>query len=293
MSGVTDNANIDSWTPVADQPSHRTHRTRGIVLQIDLLGTVTVTEGGCGQEVGANKVRVMLAVLALEAGTAISHVELAEELWAGQRLRNPRNALQAHATRLRRILRRGVSDPSAPALRAVRNGYRLDIPRDYVDAYVFMDLAARGAAALATDPGRALELLQAGLRLWRGPALVDARDGLRCRSAAMLFDERRLATWEDLVTALLAVGDTRRAIAELRRLVANHPSREGFCDQLMLSLYRSDRQVEALDVYHRTRQHLDDELGIMPGPSLQRRYEQILAHDPDLLAAAPLVEYAG
>jgi DNA-binding SARP family transcriptional activator len=247
-------------------------------VQIGILGTVSVTVDGQQHEIRASKVRAMLATLALEAGRAISHEELADELWSGQPLGNVRNALQANATRLRRVL----DGPGPPPLRSLRNGYLLDIPRENVDADRFLVLAGQGAMALRDDPGHALELLHAALQLWRGPALLDAGDGLRCRAAAALFDERRLAVWEDLISARLAIGDDRRAVAELRQLVGQHPLHERFRDQLMLALYRTGRQSDALELFHQTRRLLDQELGLRPSVSLQRRYVEILAQDPAL-----------
>lgn len=247
-------------------------------MQIGILGTVFVTVSGKQHEIRASKVRTMLATLALEAGRAISHVELVDELWSGQPLGNARNALQAHATRLRRVLARQGPSP----LRSVGNGYLLDIPRESIDGNSFLDLAAQGATALPHRPERAMELLHAGLQLWRGPALLDAGDGLRCRAAAALFDERRLTVWEDLISARLSVGDERRAVPELRQLVAQHPLHERFRDQLMLALYRSGRQGDALELFHQTRRLLDSELGLRPGIPLQRRYAEILSHDPAL-----------
>jgi DNA-binding SARP family transcriptional activator len=164
----------------------------------------------------------------------------------------------------------------------VYNGYVLDIPRESVDGNRFLDLAARGSTSLRHDPYRAIELLESGLRLWRGPALLDAGDGLRCKAAAAMFDERRLTMWEDLVSARLAIGDVRQAAADLRSLVSQHPLHEHLCAQLMIALYRSGRQGEALTLYHRTRRRLDDDLGVQPGLLLQQRYAEILAQDPAL-----------
>lgn len=256
-------------------------------MQIGILGTVSVTVSGKQHEIRASKVRAMLATLALDAGRAISHLELVDELWSGQPLGNARNALQAHATRLRRVL----DGPGPTPLRSVRNGYLLDIPHDSIDGNRFLVLAAQGAAALRDHPERALELLQAGLQLFRGPALLDAGDGLRCRAAAALFDERRLAVWEDLISARLAIGDERRAVAELKQLVGQHPLHERFRDQLMLGLYRSGRQSDALELFHQTRRLLDKELGLRPGLPLQRRYVEILAQDPAL--TLPSAVWAG
>jgi DNA-binding SARP family transcriptional activator len=251
-------------------------------VDIGILGTVAVTIGERCSGVRANKVRAMLGVLVLDAGRAISHVELAEELWSDHPLGNVRNALQAQASRLRRVLDQPGQPPGRTVLRSVNNGYLLDVPRQSVDANRFIDLAAQGSATLRRDPVRALGVLESALGLWRGPALLDAGDGMRCRSAAALFDERRLGVWQDMASAWMAVGDERRAIAELTGLVSQYPLREPFCDQLMLALYRDGRQGDALEAYHRTRQVLGEEMGLQPGAQLQRRYAQILAHDPVL-----------
>ncbi|MGH6654902.1 MAG: AfsR/SARP family transcriptional regulator [Actinocrinis sp.] len=233
--------------------------------------------------VRANKVRAMLATLALEAGRAISHVDLADELWSGQPLGNVRNALQAQATRVRRVLDGKTGQaPDMTVLRAVGNGYLLDIAPECVDGNRFLELAARGGALLHCEPDRALGLLQDALHLWRGPALLDAGDGLRCRSAATLFDERRLTVWEDIVSARLAVGENRQAVADLSQLVAHHPLHERFYEQLMLALYRVGRHSDALDLFHRLRVRLDEELGLEPSERLKRRYADILCQDSRL-----------
>ncbi|QQM38449.1 AfsR/SARP family transcriptional regulator [Streptomyces liliifuscus] len=259
-------------------------------MHINILGPVSISVNGKLHPIRANKVRAFLATLALEAGRAVSNEDLADELWSGHLVGNTRNALQAHATRLRKEIlgsahqRRGVS-----VLRAVPNGYLLDVSRECVDGNRFLDLSAQGAAELQVRPEHSLELLQQALELWRGPALLDAGDGLRARSAAALFDERRLAAWENLVSACLTVGDDARAIAELRQLVARYPLRERFCELLMLALYRTGRQGEALDLFQRTRRRLDEELGIQPGALLQRRHTEILAQDPALTLPSAVV----
>lgn len=252
-------------------------------MHINLLGPVSVTSDGRALRVGAHKVRAMLATLALEAGRAISHLELADELWSGDSLGNPRNALQANATRVRKVLDGPAPGRRSTVLRSVPGGYVLELEREHIDAHRFLAQATEAAAALDRDPARALRLLDSALGLWRGPALLDAGDGVRCRSAAVLFEERRLTAWEDRAGAHLMLGDESRAIAELRQLVARYPLRERFCELLMLALYRAGRQGEALEVFRLARQRLDEELGIQPGVPLQRRHAEILAQDPALV----------
>ncbi|WP_334028760.1 AfsR/SARP family transcriptional regulator [Nocardia terpenica] len=251
--------------------------------RIDLLGSISVVADGARKELRSSKIRSMLAVLALEAGHVVYYDELVEELWPRELLKNPRNALQAHATRIRKTLEQCANGMQREVeLRAVYNGYVLDIPRDFVDCNRFLDLTTRGVAELHSDPARALRLLQQGLGLWRGPALLNTHTGERCRSAAVYLEERRLLAWEDMVSALLIQGDTRQAAAELHRLVAVHPTRERLCALLMLTFYRSGRQCEALRLFHRTRKQLDDELGVEPSRCLARLYEDILAQDSAL-----------
>jgi SARP family transcriptional regulator, regulator of embCAB operon len=258
---------------------------------IGLLGTVSVTVGGLPRDIRAAKTRALLAVLALDPGRPVSYDELADELWAGRGLGNPRNALQAQATRLRRVLDDPSGRPGGIELCAVPNGYLLRAPADQVDATRFLDLASQGAALVDTAPRRAVELLTEALDLWRGPALLDAGDGLRCRGAATLFEERRLSLWEDLATARLAVGDVSTAVADLGRLVAQHPLRETFCALLMIALYRCGRQSDALAAFHRIRTRLDQDLGVQPGTRLRQCYGDILAQDP-MLAGPPDQRFA-
>ncbi|EST35941.1 hypothetical protein N566_17005 [Streptomycetaceae bacterium MP113-05] len=225
--------------------------------------------------------RTMLVTLSLEAGRAVSCAELADELWAGQEIGNISNALQAHATRVRKVLEApGRSGTSLVC--SVAGGYRLDVSPNCIDAHRFLRLASDGSAALAGDPGRALRVLEAALALWRGPALLDAGAGLRCRSAATLFEERRTTVWEMLVIARLILGDESRAVAELGQLVAQNPLSERFCELLMLALYRAGRQSDALQLFRVMQRRLDEELGVRPGGALQRRHSEILAQDPAL-----------
>ncbi|WP_107657378.1 AfsR/SARP family transcriptional regulator [Nocardia suismassiliense] len=256
------------------------------VVYIDLLGPISLVTSGGRTELRARKIRTMLAMLALQAERTVYHNELSEELWPGEVLKNPLNALQAQATRIRRIVGTSIE------LRAVQSGYLLDTPRDTVDANRFLDCTARGFRDLTLDPKRALRSLQQGLQLWRGPALLNTHTGERCRSAAAFLEEQRALAWEDLVTAHLLLGDNRQASVELQRLLAANPLRERLCELLMLALYRSGRQSEALHLFHRTRQRLDAELGVEPGRALLRLYEGILAQDRALDSARAVLKRA-
>jgi DNA-binding SARP family transcriptional activator len=253
---------------------------------IELLGPLTIKVNGYRHRVGAKRARTILAVLALNPGRLVSFDALVDELWPDCLLHNARNALQVNMTRLRRQLE---TLWEGQLIRTSGAGYLLDVPPDATDANRFLELAERGNALARTHPGEAIEMLRQALQLWRGPALGDVGDGRRCSAAATWLDERRISAEEDLIAAHLQAGGERSAVAELQQLVIRYPEREGFSAQLMLALYRSGRQIEALDVFHRARQWLDSEVGLEPHHSLHTMYQAILAQDPALLHQATLL----
>ncbi|WP_369387655.1 BTAD domain-containing putative transcriptional regulator [Streptomyces sp. CG1] len=259
-------------------------------MEINLLGPISVENDGVSAGIGANKVRALLATLALEAGMAISHAELVDELWSGNPLENTLNALQVTVTRLRKVLDRVAGRSSgASMLKAVHNGYVLTVPPECIDGNRFLDLAAEGTAALRERLERAVRVLEASLSLWRGSALLDAGDGLRCRGAAALFEERRLVVLEELASARLATCRENEAIPELQRLVAQFPLRERFSELLMLALYRTGRQGEALEAFRVVGRRLDEQLGVPPGHGLRACHARILAQDPALCGPSAIL----
>ncbi|MFG2681658.1 BTAD domain-containing putative transcriptional regulator [Streptomyces sp. NPDC048392] len=249
--------------------------------------TISTPHNGGG--IRAGKVRTLVATLAIDAGRAVSLADLADELWGANPPDNVLNALQAHAARARKVINEcACPDRAGGILRSVLGGYLLEIDPQCVDGNRFLRLASQGASLLPSDPARAVELLEAGLRLWRGPALIDAGEGRRCRGAVALFEERRLTVLEDLVSAMLLLGGEGQAIAMLQQLVARYPLRERFCELLMVALYRVGRQGDALESYRLARKRLDDELGVQPGALLRRRHAEILAQDPVLKVPSAL-----
>ncbi len=230
-------------------------------------------------DIGSARVRTVLALLALRPGAALSADALVDELWPDKAMGNARNALQANIARLRKLLE-SVAGPGAESLvRTTSVGYQLDIPEESVDAHRFLALAAEGSRRLEEDPAHAVTLLESALRLWSGPALLDVPCGPRCRGEATRLDERRLTAREELITAKLATGGDRVVVSELKQLVAEHPEREKFSEQLMIALYRDGRQAEAIDAFHEARRWLGDELGLEPGHALRDLYGLILRQD--------------
>jgi SARP family transcriptional regulator, regulator of embCAB operon len=250
------------------------------MLDIRILGPITVVVNGRYQAIQAKKVRAVLCILALNARRVVSSDELIDELWEEQPPAKARNALQANIRRLRRSL--GVHDDlGVQVVQTMNNGYMLNVEDGQIDAYRFQDLVERGRTEATQWPSHAIELLTSALRLWRGPALDDVSGG-RCNVAAVQLDELRLAAREYLVVARLAMGDERIVVTELRSLIAQYPGREDFIGQLMVALYRCGRQGEALELFHRARSWLSDELGVEPCVHLRNLYRAILVQDPSL-----------
>jgi DNA-binding SARP family transcriptional activator len=237
--------------------------------------------------VGARQ-RALLAILLLEANRVVSSDRLLEALWGDDQPRSGTTALRVRVSELRKTLE---GEPRADAARLLvtePGGYVLRIPLDSLDLHRFERLAAEGERAVDHgDHALASLRLQEALALWRGPPL----DGLEDRSFAQVeiarLEELRLAALELRIEADLALGGTAELVGELEALVRQHPLREHLRAQLMLVLYRSGRQAEALALYSATRQTLVEELGIEPGPALQRLHHAVLTQDPALDPASP------
>jgi DNA-binding SARP family transcriptional activator/Tfp pilus assembly protein PilF len=253
------------------------------VLAVDfgLLGPLLIREDGRPVAVSAPRQRVLLAALLLSAGRVVSVDALAETLWHGQPPTGARGALHSAIQRLRSAL-----GPGGPALITTRPpGYVLELGDGGFDVRQFGVLAARGqAAAQAGSWVQAADLLREALGLWRGEALADIpSELLRAREVPPLDDER-LQVLGLRIDADLQLGRHGEVVAELRQLAAAHPLLEHFHAQLMLALYRSGRQGDALTAYQDARRVLAQELGIDPGPELKDLHQRILAADPGLLA---------
>lgn len=252
-------------------------------MYISILGPMLVGDGDRTVGLRAKKIRVMLTMLALNPGQVVAFDELIDELWGEAPLKNARNALQANVKRMRRSLGElGLDSPEKPLIRTVDNGYLLEAPDDALDAYRFLRTAEKGASLVSRDPQESMDLLRKSLSMWRGPALLDASDGPRCRAVALRLDEQRKTAREDLIEAQLQAGEAGVVVAELKQLLAQYPERERFSEQLMIALYRCGRQSEAVDIFHRTRKWLDQELGLKPSRRLHHVYQAILVQDPSL-----------
>ncbi|MFI0982624.1 BTAD domain-containing putative transcriptional regulator [Streptomyces sp. NPDC021093] len=257
-------------------------------IQFRILGPVEIQDERTGLRIlptGA-KQRALLGALVVRSGQVVSVHRLIDELWGDSPPANATNALQAHVARLRRLLPApapGSGNQHHEWIVTSSLGYVLRLGHGTRDVDRFNELAAQGRlAGEAGDPERARGLLRGALALWRGPALEDSVRGDICASEAAQLEENRLTALEALYGSCLRAARHGEIIGELEELTVDHPMRERFYDLLMVALYRSERQAEALSVYDRARRQLSHELGVEPGPALRSRMEAILRHDPQL-----------
>lgn len=238
----------------------------------------------------AAKLRVVLATLLMRANEVVSVESLMDELWGEGPPRTATTTLQVYISQLRKILSvtecaEEVNGAAATESRIITRqpGYLFRVLPDELDLTRFESLAAQGAAAGDRhDFTTAAQLLREALALWKGPALCGVAQGPLLQAAVVHLTERRLTVLDQRITAELELGRHRELCGELMALTHEHPVHEGLHAHLMVALYRSDRQSDALRVFDRVRHRLVEELGTDPGPALQHLYQRILRLDPGL-----------
>jgi DNA-binding SARP family transcriptional activator len=257
-------------------------------IEFGVLGSLEVRRDGVVVDRLTAKQRALLAVLLVHANEVVSVDRLVDGLWPAHPPATANGVVQTYVSRLRKGL-----EPAR--LVTVEPGYRLVVDADELDAARFEALLGAGRAALLDgDVEAAARRLWDGLGLWRGPALADVGDAAELRAEALRLDELRMLAVEARVDADLALGRHGELVAELERLVAEHPLRERLWAQLMLSLYRSGRQAAALAAGQQLRQALREELGLEPTPEIPRLEHDILTHAvhlrwaPSAAAAVPM-----
>jgi len=245
-------------------------------MEFRILGPVEVRDDGHVVRLGGGKQRAVLALLLLNANRIVASDRMIELLWGERPPATAATALHGHISALRKALGREVIATRPP-------GYVLETAIGELDLERFEWLWAEGRDALERgDSARGAERLRAALALWRGEALSDIGFEPFVQAEAARLEGLRLDAVQDRIEADLATGRGPELVGELERLVAAEPLRERLRAQLMLALYRSGRQADALDSYRRARRQLVSELGIEPGPALRDLEGRILAHDPAL-----------
>lgn len=253
-------------------------------MKIQVLGPLFV-----GDEYGfpylptAPKPRQLLALLALNTNQMISTTMCIDELWADTPPRSAVSTLQTYILQIRRMLRGIPGADGADVLLTRHQGYQLVAGRDEVDLFCFRELAAEGRKLVAGQQYEAgAAVLRDALAQWRGPALVDVQAGPVIATHLPRLEEMRLSVLEQRIEADLMLGLHHELISELSGLVSQFRVNENLHAQLIVALYRSGRQAEALRAYWQLREWLINELGIEPSNRIQRLHQAVLAADPAL-----------
>ncbi|MFZ0973657.1 MAG: BTAD domain-containing putative transcriptional regulator [Solirubrobacteraceae bacterium] len=258
-------------------------------MRFGILGPLqAVGDDGLELALGGRMPRAVLALLLLRANEVVSSDQLVEGLWAGAPPASGAKGLQVHVSRLRRALAAGHSDPDGERLVTTAGGYVLRVGPEELDVQRCERLIGEGRSLLAAGrPDQALAALSGAVELWRGDVLADFQYDAFAQGEIARLGELRAAVLEERIAVEMLLGREAQVLGELERLVRDYPYRERLRGQLMLALYRTGRQAEALAAYRAARSALVDELGIEPSVELRQLHEAILAQDRALLQTDP------
>src|SRR5947208_6323169 len=246
--------------------------------------------GDDGRELagGGRMPRAVLVLLLVRGNEVVWSDQLVEELWAGAPPASGAKGLHVHVSRLRRALAAGHSDPGGERLVTTAGGYVLRVGPEELDVQRCERLIGEGRSLLAAGrPDQALAALSGAVELWRGDVLADFQYDAFAQGEIARLGELRAAVLEERIAVEMLLGREAQVLGELERLVRDYPYRERLRGQLMLALYRTGRQAEALAAYRAARSALVDELGIEPSVELRQLHEAILAQDGALLQTDP------
>jgi predicted ATPase/DNA-binding SARP family transcriptional activator len=244
--------------------------------RVRLLGPIDVVSAENDVHVSGSPLRrTLVALLALRASETVSADWLLEHTWGSRPPESRLRALRFHISQLRREL------PDASLIQTRASGYRLALPHEAVDALEVQSLLRQ--ARTHADPERTVVELERALSLWRGAPFVDASPCVFLDDEAQRFAELRIAILDEYYIARLEMGATNDVIADLSRLVADHPLGESLWSSLITAQYRAGRQADALRSFEELRRLLAETAGLSPSPQLQLLHARVLDHDPGLL----------
>lgn len=250
-------------------------------MEFGILGPLQVRGGDDRElEINGTRRRGLLLRLLVDANSMVSVGRLIEDLWEGDPPPAASQTIQSHVSNLRRAIGKDRIETQSKA------GYRLVVTdADEIDAVAFEREVERARVIGASQPETAAHMLESALTRWRGEAFADGGMVEWALAPRERLEQIRLGAGEDLLVAWLDLGDHDRVVAEAEHLIADHPLHERLWSHLMLALYRSGRQADALRAFSRLRELLGDELGINPGPEVVALEQAILEQRPELLPA--------
>ncbi|MFG3056886.1 BTAD domain-containing putative transcriptional regulator [Kitasatospora sp. NPDC048239] len=253
-------------------------------MRYEILGSLRIQPEQRDQRaatINARNMQVVLATLLIRADEVVSVQQLSYEIWGERPPKRYLAAIHVYISQLRKLLARDGTTDTPIVTRSP--GYLLHLDRDRLDAKEFQRLTDEGRQAFRLGrPEQAAAAFEAALGLWRGPALGDLRAGPILDGFIAWVEQARLGCVGMHVEAGLTLGRHQELVGRLYSLTSEHPLHEGFRRQLMIALYRSERQADALGVYGSTRRTLNHELGIEPGRALQDVHRAILLSDRSL-----------
>jgi DNA-binding SARP family transcriptional activator len=271
--------NIGSTAKASAKPSSEEIARGRSPLAVRLLGPFSVELGAEQLQLGGTRQRALLAFLCIQRGAVVSVDRIVDELWGESAPPTARHMVEVYVSKLRKLLGPNLLVTQPP-------GYTLNVDPECLDSNRFAALLEQGSEALARgEADFAADLLDEALALWRGEALADFSYEPFAQAEIGRLNELRCRAKEELVEANLALGRSHELVAEIESLVGEEPLRERRHGQLMRALYRAGRQADALAAYQRARRTLVEELGIEPGPDLQRLERAILNQDEVVLVA--------
>ncbi|MFI0235772.1 AfsR/SARP family transcriptional regulator [Streptomyces sp. NPDC016845] len=250
--------------------------TSGYENNFGILGPLSISIAGKELALDSGKLRILLAALLIRSGAVVSVERLTEWLWDERKPSNPRGTLHTYVRRLRMLL------GDALPLETVAGGYRVDVPEGELDLRRFRGLVRTAQRSEVLE--KRAHLFAEALATWRGAALADIPSSSLHQDECQALEDERLAVLEAYFEADLQLGRHALLVRELRAAAMDNPLRENFWSMLMLALYRSGRQAEALDVYQQARRQLVEQLGIEPGERLRALHTGILESNPALAA---------
>ncbi|QTD96700.1 AfsR/SARP family transcriptional regulator [Streptomyces cyanogenus] len=247
-------------------------------MRYEILGPLRVVDGDTVSSISARKIEIALAVLLIRSDQVVTHDQLIAEIWGDRPPRRATAGMHVYISQLRKFLHRPGRSENPVVTR--QSGYLLRTGTDELDVGIFLDLVQDGRAAVRAERYEdAVQCFESALALWRGPVLGDLGDGPLVSGYVTWLTEARLECLEMLADVCLRVGRHRELVGRLYSLTAENPLCETFYRQLMVALYRSERQADALMVYQLARKTLHDELGLEPGQALRDVQQAILAAD--------------
>ena len=255
------------------------------MLQFHALGGLTITDNGDEVSIGGPRQRRLVTMLLIHRNAVVSVDRLAEAVFAGEPTAAATTTLRTYVARMRRVV---DGNGSAATVVTQAPGYVLRLAGEAFDVACFERLVADAGSRLGRgDAAGASSVLHEALSLWRGEAYAEFADEEWARPEAQRLEELRIVAHERLVEAELACGRAAEMIPQIESLTREHELREAFRAQLMVALYRTGRQADALRVYRDYRRVLVEELGLEPSPALAELEQRVLTHDPTLMLTEP------